>query len=423
MDLLVLKPILLQLLLATFLGAFLGLGREHRDQNNGQKGFMGLRTMTLLTLLGCVSTLFPVYPALPLIFFGVLGALLIVVHAHGAFSMNRIGITSEIVGMLTFWIGVMVGHQMELVAILLTLFLASLNTFRDGIQLFAKTLTDSEWRGALKLFLLSGAILPFLPQTAIDPWGVLIPFNVWLIVVLISGLGFVGYFLIKYLGTKGGVPLLGFLGAIVSSIGVTTSLATQSKKASVTTIFTVGILIATATMQLRVAAEIFLLGQSMPKIFLVVPLAMAATSLALAGYLFRFRQEERRLFHKHAEEVTLSSPFELGPALKFGAVFVLVLLGMALGKEHFGDTGVYVAAVFSGLIDIDAIVLSSLESLRLGELSVNTTTMAILIALIVNTFVKAFYVWILGTRKLAWQVFKYMTLATVVGVVMYVGLF
>ncbi len=423
MEFLLLKPVLGQLLLATFLGAFLGLGREHRDELHHQHGFMGLRTMTLLALLGAVSTLFPVFPFLPIAFFVMIGILLAIVHAHGSFKMDRIGITSEITGMLTFWIGVMVGHEMQLIAILLTLFLAFLNTFRDGLRLFAWTLTDSEWHGALKLFLLSGAILPFLPRVPVDPWGALVPFNVWLIVVLISGLGFLGYFLIKYLGTKGGVPLMGFLGALVSSIGVTTALSVQSKKASVTTIFTVGILIATATMQLRVAGEIFVLGQSLPKVFLLVPIIMAVISLILAWYLFRFEQDEPRLFHKHAKEVKLSSPFELAPALKFGLIFILVLLAIAVGKTHFGDTGVYVAAVFSGLIDIDAIVISSLESLRRGDLSVSTTTTAIFIALIVNTFVKVLYVWVLGTRKLAGQVFKYMTVSSLIGVGFYFLLF
>jgi len=110
------------------------------------------------------------------------------------------------------------------------------------------------------------------------------------------------------------------------------------------------------------------------------------------------------------------SPFELGPALKFGGVFVLVLLALAFGQKYFGDSGVYAAAFFSGAVDVDAIVLSSLESVKLGEMEPILAERAILIAVAVNNLVKILYVAVLGNRRMVGKVGVGILVTTSVGV-------
>ena len=87
----------------------------------------------------------------------------------------------------------------------------------------------------------------------------------------------------------------------------------------------------------------------------------------------------------------LSQPFELKPALFFGFIFVLVLALITIGQRYLGDSGVYIAAILSAAVDIDAIVLTSLESAKLGDLSVETAQRAIAIAVIANTWIKLLY--------------------------------
>lgn len=409
---------IVKLVIAVLLGAFMGLRREMDAQNSEKhRSFMGLRTMTLLCLMGTFSTLLENIPYLPVVFFGAILLLVVVAYAHGSFVMDRIGMTTELSAIMAFWIGVLVGYEHQVLAILLTLFLASISAFKENLHKFVKTLNPKEWFGAFQLLALSGAVLPFLPREPIDPWGVLVPFNVWLLVMLISGIGFVGYFLIKYLGAKGGIPLTGFLGSIVSSTAVAISMANQSKETKLNDIFAGGILIALGTMQVRVVIEILLIGTSDFHKFLIVPLAMALASLIGAVYFFFRSNKKHHWWSPQAETVKLESPFEIGPALKFGLVFVVIIFALALGQKYLGDSGVYAAAFLSGLIDIDAIVLSSLESVKLGELSQVVAQNSIAIALIVNTIIKVAYIAVLGAYSLLGRVASGVGVVTAIGAV------
>ncbi len=390
----------MEIFIAALLGAFLGIRREMRAQEMGEVGFMGFRTMTLIAVLGVISTLFLQMPYLPAVFFVGLVVFIGVAYANGVFNLQRIGLTTEISALLTFWIGVLVGLEMQFLAIILTILLASINAFKKELHSFIGTLKRKEWIGALQLLILSGAVLPVLPRVPIDPWGVLVPFNVWLLVILISGIGFIGYFLIKFFGARGGIPLTGFLGAIVSSTAVTTSMASQSKRSKLTGIFAVGILISIVTMQLRVIAEILIWGGGLlGTTILVIPLAMALVAASFALFFFIKTTKNHNLTAVKSD-VKLESPFELKPALQFGFIFVFVLFALALGQQYLGNSGIYMAAIISGFIDVDAIVLSSLESVKLGEMSAEIAKNAIGIAIFMNTLIKILYVGILGSKKL-----------------------
>ncbi len=391
------------LLLACALGGFLGIRREIHARENKVESFIGFRTMMLISAFGAVSTFIPELPWLPALFFVGLMVLISVSYAYGSFKQNLIGLTTEISSFMIFWVGVLVGLGQPVIAILITLLLAGVNAYRDQIRNFAGAISQPEWDGALQLLFFSGAILPFLPNEAIDPWGMLVPFKIWLLVVFISGIGFLGYFLTKYIGVKGGIPAAAFLGAIVSSTAVTTSMAEQSKRAPGSSIFAVGIMIGVATMQVRVAITIALLGSvEIVRQTLVLPLVMALISALFAYLFFRYSLKEIEIEQtkKNAKtELRLASPFEIIPAIKFGGLFVLVLLALALAQRYFGNTGVYIAAALSGFVDVDAIILSSLESLNLGELSLKTVSVAIMIAIMVNTLVKILYTAVLGNKK------------------------
>ena len=396
MELLTKNPQILSLLLASFLGAFLGVRREMAAlESKKHRSFMGFRTMVLISLTGALSTFFPVMPWLPAVVFAGLLLFLGIAYANGSFNLHRIGITSEFSAIIMFWIGGMCGYGDYYVALILTVILGYLNAFKHDLHRFVETLNVPEWKGALQMMLVSGVLLPFLPREAVDPWGVFVPYNVWLLVIFISGIGFIGYFLIKYFGAKGGIPMTALLGATVSSTAVTTSIAAQSQKLKILNMFSCGLLVALGTMQIKVALLIWGLGRGIEgmKITMAIPLLMGLASFLMAGFFWW------RSTHNKDEQATadkgiksnLSQPFELKPALFFGFIFVLVLALITIGQRYLGDSGVYIAAILSAAVDIDAIVLTSLESAKLGDLSVETAQRAIAIAVIANTWIKLLY--------------------------------
>jgi len=414
-----------QLLVGAALGAFVGLRREIDNQQKTHAVFMGFRTMALMSTFGVISTLFASMSYLPAVGFAGLMVFLAIAYANGAFRMNMIGMTSELCAVIMFWIGVLVGYEQVVLAIILTVLVGSLNAFKEELHGFAKTISPKEWIGALQLLMLSGAILPFLPREPIDPMGIIVPFNIWFLVIMISGVGFVGYFLTKYIGVKGSVALTAFLGAVVSSTAVTTSMAAQSKRANMTGIFTVGVLIAVATMQVRVALVILALASpELTREILIAPIVMALSAAAMAAYFFYKTSKKHKFSTPNtkmlANNVDLQSPFELGPALKFGGVFILVLFSLALGQRYLGDSGVYAAAFFSGFVDVDAIVLSSLESANLGEMTLSLAERAIMIAIVINNLVKILYVAVLGNRRMVSKVAVGIIIPSIVGVLAWI---
>lgn len=408
-----------QLLFAGVLGAFLGMRREMINHGETRyRGFLGLRSTSLLAIMGVLSTMTPSMPYMPAVGFVIVAAFLLVAYVHGRYEMQHLGLTTELSGMVTYFMGVLVGVGMPIPAICLTLFVAVLIAFRDSLHKFVQSLNEKEWIGALELLFLSGAILPFLPREPIDEWGVFVPFTVWLLVILISAIEFVGYFLIKYLGTRGGVPLIAFLGSIVSSTAVTTSLSAQARNTGLCKIFAVGILIALATKQFTIIGQILLLGGDNIAFgqLALVPAVMAVTTSIMAVIVLK-SMKQRKVLRSTEPEIKVESPFQLGPALKFGLLFLVVLFALALGQRLLGDSGVYAAAILSGIIDVDAIALSSLEAFRLREMDTQTVQMAIGLGLIVNTLVKVVYVALLGTMELTKKVALFVMPPTVMGLV------
>jgi uncharacterized membrane protein (DUF4010 family) len=102
----------------------------------------------------------------------------------------------------------------------------------------------------------------------------------------------------------------------------------------------------------------------------------------------------------HGEE-RFSNPFSLGPAIQFGLLYGLVLIGSKALSMWLGDAGVYAGALASGVADVDAITLSMAELSRgEGELSDATASNAIVLAAASNTVVKGALVWTLSTPGL-----------------------
>jgi uncharacterized membrane protein (DUF4010 family) len=116
------------------------------------------------------------------------------------------------------------------------------------------------------------------------------------------------------------------------------------------------------------------------------------------------------------EEVTLTNPFELGPAITFALIYVVVLLISRAGQTYFGDTGVYISSLVAGLADVDAITLSMADlSAQPGGLDPDTASRAIMIAALTNTFTKGGIVLFTGSPTLRRALLPGLLLMLVVG--------
>jgi uncharacterized membrane protein (DUF4010 family) len=379
-------------LAALLIGALIGTERQRRLAEEKVRGVAGLRTFTLIALLGALSATLANYygPAFALAAFASFTILVGIGYASSVSALGRIDFTAAVAAVVTFALGMLTSFEES---ILLAVALAILTTWilatRTITHRYVEALSETDLLDTLKMGIIALVIYPLLPDTPLDPWGVLSPREIWLMVVLVSLIGYVGYVLIRILGTERGLTLTGFLGGLVSSTAVTTSMASEVKVNHAILYSAVfATVIASSTMFLRVLFVVLLVNRD-----LFLPLLPQMLGMTLVGVSLAYL-----LMKKSAplsKEVAVKDPFRIVPALKFGIFFAFVLLASNLATTYFGNAGAYVASIIGGLADVDAITLSmaTLAKTTLDpEIAVNSITLAAM----TNTLVKLSIAYILG---------------------------
>jgi uncharacterized membrane protein (DUF4010 family) len=388
--------------IAILLGALVGIEREKRKAEEQEPGHIaGLRTFTLLALLGAAAGFLSKNLSSPWI----LAAALLVVGAFivaGYFVTMRSsdggkGLTTEVAAIIVFLLGALVMFGERELAIGLGVVTASVLAYKQPLHGFVEKLGWDDVYAGLRLLIATFIALPLLPNQAIDPWGALNPYKLWLLVILISSLSLVGYVLTRWLGPARGTALTGLTGGLVSSTAVTLSFAKEAReKPENAAALACGILLAWAVMFLRVIVLVAVVNRALLAQVLVPFAVMAVAASGYAAFLY-FR-DGRVDGERPKGEVDVRNPFSLVEAAKFGALFAVVLLAVKIVQEHFPPSGLYAVAALAGLTDVDAITLSMSEFAQSGEARV--AVIAIVIAATSNTIVKCAMAFVLGGAEL-----------------------
>ncbi|MBM3293419.1 MAG: MgtC/SapB family protein [Candidatus Aminicenantes bacterium] len=387
---------------ALFIGMLIGLQRERSYDDAGKperNTAAGLRTFSLLGLAGCggayVSDLLhSPWPFVAL--FLVLGMFTTAAYVFTA-KTGELGLTTEVAVVITVLAGALCyGNELAL-AVALGVATAALLSFKIELHGFVERLKREDIVAALKFALITAIVLPVLPNRGFwgPPFDVVNPHKIWLMVVLISGIGFSGYVLFKLVGPRRGIILTGLLGGLVSSTATTLSFVQRSKTAGhPAKPFAQAIVISWAVMFVRMMVWTAVVH---PPLLRQLWPALSAGALAGLAYGFFLHLAPRP---KAGSEMEVKNPFELRPAITFGLVYAVILLGARAAKLYFGDMGVYVSSLASGLADVDAITLSMTEMSRAGNLVLEVAERAIVLAAVSNTAVKGAIVFAGGSKAL-----------------------
>ena len=380
--------------ISLLVGALVGIERE-RSQEEHQKLFAGIRTFPLISLLGFLSALLgqAVQPWL----LGVLTAGFIAMVVVSYFLEARTGFhgaTSEVAAIMVFVLGVLVFYEFFTVAIATSVVLTLFLSLKAPLQRLVAHVQAEDIYATLKFAIITAIILPILPNTTYGPLDVLNPRQVWYMVVLIAGISFLGYVMVKVLGSQKGLTLTGITGGLVSSTAVTLSFSQKSREVpELGKTFASAIVLACSIMFPRILVEIAVVNRSL--LAYIWPYLVILTVSGVGASLLL-------LFGKHKDtttDVDLKNPFELLSAIKFGLVFALIIFVSKAAQIYLGSGGVFLAAGLAGLTDVDAITLS-MANLSKSAISESTASIAILIAVVVNTVVKASIAWTLGAAAL-----------------------
>ena len=394
-DQLVPEP-LTDLAIALGLGLLVGLQRE-----SNQSRAAGLRTFAIVTLSGAMcAALVPSVGGWIVAagFIGVVALAAMSYYATGIQDGSR-GLTTEMALLMMFLVGAYVVIGDPRMAVVVGGSVAVLLQAKAPLRKVVDRLGEDDMRAIMKFALLSLVILPVLPNRAFGPWGVLNLFEIWLLVVLIVGINLAGYIAYKFVGADTSALLGGVLGGLISSTATTVSYSRRTKdQDNGAPLAAVVVLIATAIVLVRVIIEVAVVA---PRILrsVVIPISIVL-AVAVAVSIFVWW----RLHGRAVEMPAQGNPTMLRAALTFGALYAVVLLGVAWVRHVLGESQLYLAAAVAGLTDVDAITLSTAKLAEANAIDAARAWHLILIAYISNLVFKAGIVAVLGSRKLLLRV-------------------
>lgn len=368
-------------------GASLGIGLLiglERERNPDTKA--GIRTFALVSLSGTLAArvgdalgnawLVPVGLA-------AVAAMLIVAYAQEREDADP-GTTTVIAAAVAYLLGALAGIGEAELAGALGILVTMLLYFKPELRGFTTALTRQDLVSALQFLVVTFIVLPILPDQSFGPYQVLNPRNVWLMVVLITGVGLASYVALRLTGARAGMLLTGLLGGLVSSTATTVLYSRRAaESADMRRVALVVVLLANLVPIARVAVVSAVVAPSI--LPTIGPVALAALVAGLAATAISMRNLVRQ---KQLPAPETHNPAEIRTALSFAALYAVVLLGSAWLADLAGSRGVYAAALASGMVDIDPAVLSALNLFSMDRLGAREAAAAAGLAFASNTLFK-----------------------------------
>jgi len=378
-------PLVLErLLVALMIGILIGLDRERAEVRKARQIFAGVRTFPLVALAGAIPVLLVdrVGPLLLAVSLMAIAAIAVVSYVRSS-ATGDIGATTEVAAIATFLLGALAGAGQLVVAGACGVAVAVLLVAKPKLEAFSRTLTPEELTAALELAVITVIVLPLLPNRGFGPWQVLNPREIWLVVVLVTALSFVGFVAMRLLGEQRGMQVTGAVGGLVSSTAVTMAMAQRSRSdEGLSRAAATAAVVASSIMPLRMAVLAGAVNAGILPRLLPVVGAMTLAGLVAAWVLSRRRPDET------AESAAgIRNPFSVVAALTFAAIYAVVLLLVRGSGEYFGAGGTYAAAAVSAVADVDAVTIAFSRS-GPGATAWQIPAAAVAVAAVTNTLVK-----------------------------------
>ena len=406
-------------LVAVAIGLLLGFERErshHRTLSAGSRSF------ALLSLMGAAAAAFGSWVVIA----GLAGVGTLMALAYFRTSGDDPGTTTEIAALVAYLLGAL-AYTQPAVAVALAVVVVALLLSKNQIHRFARDIvTEVELEDAVKFFVVAFVVLPLLPDRPMGPYGVLNPAKVWLLVVLLTGIGWVGYIGVRALGPKRGLLVTGLAGGFVSASATTASMGRLSRTAVGLRAPLASALAASLATFLQLLVVIGYVDAGLLR-RLWLPVAAAAVVLVgVAALVYRGAGRDQPDADSDVAAVPAARPFALRPALILAAVLVSALLVGRWGAAVLGPQGAVLASSAAGLADAHAGSIAAASLAAQGDITVDTALAAIAAALGSNLLVKIALAFTAGGRRFgmgftAGMAAPAVVFAAMLGVVLSVG--
>ena len=381
----------LGILVASLGGAAIGIERQHSGHASGPHSrFAGLRTFTLLGGIAGISAYlwtrgFEVPGAILLA-----AAAALILTAYFAASRKDIDATTEVAALIVLAAGFLSGIGFWALSSGIIAITSVLLVEKSRLHTLIEDLPAAGLRAGFRFALMALVILPLLPEGPYGPLGGMRPRELWMIVLLISGLSFIGYVASLVVGASRGYVVTGLLGGLISSTNVTFTLSRLSVSEPQAALpLALGVLTACTVMYLRVAAVTAILNPSLGLAFIPYWVAPALVGIAITAVGLRRNSQTT------TETTAQGNPLQIGAALQMALLFQIVLFTLAAVQGHWGQTGLLLSGAVLGVTDVDALTISMSKSAQAAA-HIQVAAAAVAIGCLSNSLFKLGIALVLG---------------------------
>jgi len=380
------------IIIAALVGGLIGVERQQKT-----KVLAGTRTFALITMLGTISVLIatlleiPSFISATFIGVAVVGTLLGYVKNV---QLDDTGITTVVAFLIAYLLGILVGKGFYVEALAGSVIVSVILVSKYRLQDFTDQLTHEEIVNTLEFGIIAFVLYPIVPNHTIDPYGLINPRVLVLIIIVVSSIGFVGFLALRKVGIEKGLAVTGLLGALVSSTATASSLSIKVKNNSQLLDASInGILLTNVVMLLRNLVIAGIISLAIFRAMLIPQIAMVI--LGVTYFYFKGQKNES----KEETPLVLESPFAVMPAVRFAVMITLVSIVVKL-VQNLGVGGIYFASIIGGLVSSSAVTASLVSLHATGSLSLTTAAIGSVIASIGSLLSKIWISKASGTNDL-----------------------
>ena len=344
-----------KLAIALGVGLLVGLEREWAQKE------VGVRTFAIITLTGCLASILG--PAFVITSMAGVFLLIGFLNAQSMMKDRSLELTTSAALMVMVVLGALCGDGQYFVAATAAIITTMLLAWKVELAKFADALLPDEIRGAVMLGLLSFVIYPLLPNYYIDRYQLVNPQQAWVTVMVIAGIGFVNYVLLRLYSTRG-LYYAAILGGLVNSTAAVAELSASLREQS-DDLLSGGVAVLLLTNVAMFLRNVVILG-----IFARAAVGTAILplgSMAILALVFTYLSRDRN--GTQTAPLRLSSPVSLKRVLKFGVLFLLLSATGTMAQRQFHTAGFLFVAVAGGLISSASTTASAAALAASGQIS------------------------------------------------------
>lgn len=380
----VFTPAFISLIVSAGIGLIIGLEREFNTHDDPTH-LGGIRTFILAAVLGNVADWVSKHTSPDVLTAMVVGFTILVVVAYFVQTQKgKIGLTTEIALLLTFFLGIANSRGLMQESLAVVVLMTTVLSLKAQLHGFIKQITEEELFAFIKFIVLALLILPMLPSAPFGPDNLLTPRDLGYIVVLVLSISFTGYLLLKFGSPHKGILLTAVIGGLFSSTLIAWVFSAKSKeRVDLASAYGSGIVLASSIMFIRVFIWVSIFAFPVALDLLLPLILMLLVSLLPTWRVIKEHQKEG-----DAPPLAPGNPLDIKNAVFFVFLYIGITLLMSASRQWLNQTMIYLSGAVAGIADIDAITISTAKWAATPSGQTREAAIIILLAVMSNSIFK-----------------------------------